>query len=238
MNYYFVTGTSSGIGKALAALLIQDENNYLTGFSRGNSLQHKQFRHYQIDLSNTDELLQYNFPKIESADSIVLINNAGMLGDIKHIGNIDSYNLIQTMQVNITALMVLTNEFLKAYQHVNTKKIVVNITSGAATGAYDGWAAYCASKAAVDMFTKVVEKEQAMKEFPANVYAIAPGVVDTQMQDAIRKSDESNFSTLSKFTELKESGKLYNAEDVAKKLIDMIKHPSQIEGVVSRIKLN
>ena len=62
--------------------------------------------------------------------------------------------------------------------------VLVNMSSGAATKPYEGWAAYCASKAAVDQMTRVVALEEARHDLFA--YAVAPGLVDTDMQTAIR----------------------------------------------------
>ena len=69
---------------------------------------------------------------------------------------------------------------------------LVNMSSGAATTPYRGWAAYCASKAAVEMLTEVVGLEEADTGLLA--YAGRPGVVDTDMQALIRATPESNAS--------------------------------------------
>ena len=75
--------------------------------------------------------------------------------------------------------------------------VLVNISSGAATTPYEGWGAYCASKAAVDQLTRVVELEEARHGLRA--YALSPGLVDTDMQVAIRASDERDFPQVERF---------------------------------------
>lgn len=235
MNYYFITGTGSGIGKALVETLILNEKNKITGYSRTNSLHFDNFCHQAIDLSLVENFQTINFPELKNAKRIVLINNAGILGEIKHVGSANSFDLINTMNVNINALMFLTNEFVKAYQNVQAEKLIINITSGAALNPYDGWAAYCTSKAAVNMFTKVIDTEQSTKEFPIKALAVAPGVIDTAMQNSIRASNKENFSMIDKFINLKESGQLLKAEDVARKLINIIENKNEIEDVISRL---
>ena len=54
------------------------------------------------------------------------------------------------------------------------------------------------------------------------IYSIAPGVVDTSMQEQIRRSDKHSFSNLARFTELKELNQLDSAENVAKKIISFM----------------
>lgn len=237
MNYYFITGTSSGIGKALVEELLQFSENKIVGLSRTNSLTNKQFEHFNIDLSDAEATSNFDFQKLNNVNKIVLINNAGTLGEIQHIGQQDYKNIQSAMQVNFTSAAILINQFIKQYQDTTCEKIIINISSGAATSAYDGWANYCSAKAALNMFTQVINKEQESKDFPIKTFAIAPGVVDTIMQDTIRATSSKQFSNIDKFVNLKKNDQLYKAEDVAEKLVEMINHTDLIGGVVSRISL-
>lgn len=237
MNYYFITGTSSGIGRALVKQLLLDENNFIYGFSRTNSIENPNFVHTSIDLSKLKKVSKINFPKLKKPKKIVLINNAGTLGEIKHLGNLNNKDIIMSFNVNITAVAILVNNFIKKYQQKKKEKIIINISSGAATSAYDGWAPYCSTKAAINMLTEAIVKEQKLEHAPVKAFAIAPGVVDTYMQEIIRKTDEKDFSNISKFHTLKFTGALYQAKDVANKLISYCEDTSQIEGIISRIEL-
>ncbi len=237
MNNYFITGTSSGIGQAIVKVLLQHQDNKILGFSRTNKLFHPQFEHEAIDLSQTKDLDKISFPNLKKPKIIVLINNAGMLGKIKHIGQQKNQNIIDAMQVNFTSAAVLINQFIKKYQDVDCEKIIINISSGAATTAYDGWGNYCSAKAALNIFTEVIAKEQKTKQFPIKAFAIAPGVVDTIMQDTIRNTEVENFSNKGKFVDLKNNNQLYKAHDVAEKLVVMIQNTDMIDGIISRIRL-
>lgn len=237
MNYYFITGTSSGIGKALVERLITYVNNKVIGLSRTNTIHEDQFEHHIIDLSKTEETSNFKFPTLESADKICLINNAGTLGDIEYVGNLTSENIIDAMQVNFTSVAVLTNNFIKAYKKNNAEKIIFNISSGAANSAYDGWSGYCSAKAALNMYTQVVAKEQQNAINPVKIYAIAPGVVDTVMQSEIRKTDKDKFHDKDKFVNLKEKGQLYKAYDVANILVAYLNDTNEIPSLISRIRL-
>jgi NAD(P)-dependent dehydrogenase (short-subunit alcohol dehydrogenase family) len=63
---------------------------------------------------------------------------------------------------------------------------IVNVSSGAAHRPQEGWSAYCAGKAGMAMLTKSVHLEYGAQGI--RCFGIAPGVVDTQMQAAIRAS--------------------------------------------------
>lgn len=237
MNNYFITGTSSGIGKAIVEELIQIKNTKTVGFSRTNTISHPQFTHNLIDLTKTEDLNKLVFPKLKHNKRVVLINNAGSLGEIKHIGQQSKQNIFNTIQLNFTAAVILSNQFIAQYQDLDCEKIIINISSGAATSPYDGWANYCSTKAAINMFTLVIDKEQKTKQFPIKCFAIAPGVVDTIMQDSIRASSSEQFSNIEKFVDLKNNNQLYQTKDVAKELIKMINNTEQIPDLISRISL-
>ena len=82
-----------------------------------------------------------------------------------------------------------------------------------------------------------ITEEQKEQKCPCGIYAIAPGVVDTLMQDQIRQVDEESFSRIDKFRELKANKGLYQAKDVAVKLLEFIEYPEKITSLISRIKL-
>ena len=89
------------------------------------------------------------------------------------------------------------------------------------------------------MLTKVGDQEQQLDAlpYPFQFFSIAPGVVDTGMQDKVRQSDQKGFSRLQKFINLKNEGQLYKAEDVAREFARIIADTSLVPGAVHRIVL-
>ncbi|MEM6846363.1 MAG: SDR family NAD(P)-dependent oxidoreductase [Bacteroidota bacterium] len=235
MNYYFITGTSRGIGKALAERALQEENTQVVGFSRQQSIEHKQYTHHTIDLaqvSDLGKLIDSYFTQLTDAERIVLINNAGTLGDVKYFGSIADTKIDQLFSLNVTAPAILMNHFIRAYQTVEAERIIINISSGVSQYLVDGWSGYCASKAALDMLSEVAALElekQNVQNF--RVYAVAPGIVDTQMQTDIRGVNEQNFSRLQKFKDYKSSGALDDPQQTAEKYFYLINHPEKFTEV-------
>ena len=76
-----------------------------------------------------------------------------------------------------------------------------------------GWGAYCAGKAAVDMLTRVTAAEE--RPHGIRAYALAPGVIETGMQELIRRQEESDFPDVERFREMHVSGHLLDAESPA-----------------------
>jgi benzil reductase ((S)-benzoin forming) len=112
--------------------------------------------------------------------------------------------------------------------------VLVNISSGAATTVYPGWAAYCASKAAVDRLTAVVAQEEESQGL--RVYSLAPGIVDTAMQQKVRASTPEEFPAVGRFVEAKLSGSFNTTEWVADAVLELAFGGVQIEsGSVVRV---
>jgi benzil reductase ((S)-benzoin forming) len=221
-NYFYITGTSRGIGKALAERLLKESDNMVIGLSRNKTIVHKNYTHYSIDLSDAKEASEFKFENFSNAGSITLINNAGAIGEIKSIGKQSSENIEKMFTVNITSAAILINKFVGAYQNESAKKTIVNISSGAAKNPISGWSAYCASKAALEMYSRVLSEEQEKKKNRIKVLAISPGIIDTQMQEEIREASPEDFPRVNDFVNYKTSRQLLSPELVSEKIFHIL----------------
>jgi len=113
----------------------------------------------------------------------------------------------------------MNNTFIRKVQGLNIEKKILNISSGAATKPISGAATYCACKAALDMFIKVVAKEQDKKKFPVKIGGVTPGAVDTQMQVDLRTPTKEIFPSVNHFKALKTAGLLQSPQKTAENII-------------------
>ncbi len=127
--------------------------------------------------------------------------------------------MTKAIAVNLTAPMILSNAFISVLKNFQGVKRIVNISSGAGRNAYEGWGTYCTTKAGLDHFSRVVALEQENAAYPVDIVSIAPGIIDTGMQETIRGSKEEAFPLLDRFIDYKEKGLLSSAEQTAGKLI-------------------
>ena len=239
MRKFFITGSSKGLGQAITELLLEEPDVNVTGLSRTNSLEHARFTHLPIDLGEVDNLpgiVDGFFRDNSSFEEVVLINNAGYLGDIQYMGDLDHEEFIKVLNVNITAPAILMNAFIRNFKDSVGKKVIINIGSGAGRHPYDGWSAYCSSKSAVDMITEVADMENSIRGNDFRIVSLAPGPVDTDMQDIVRSTPVENFSQINKFIELKESGKLPSVQKTARKILTFIDRIDEFEGSVQDIR--
>lgn len=231
MKQFFITGTSSGIGMALAEKALA-EGHKVIGISRRHKIEHENYRHLTHDLSSHENYHLINFDVNKDADEIILVNNAGWLGDVKPTSQMKPASVEMSYQVNLIAPSILTSLFLQHTEKNDQQRTVLNISSGAGKYAVASWSTYCASKAGIDLFTEVVKKDHP----GVRCYSIAPGVVDTEMQGEIRKATSKDFPDVERFKEYKAKGELSSPESVAEKLMEILDNPDKAPGVVFSLR--
>lgn len=233
MEYYFITGTSRGIGEALAQTILGRKESAVTGIARHNSFAAEDFHFVELDLSDVPAVTAFQFPECKDATKMALVNNAGALGDVDYTGELNDSVYPQVLNVNLITPAILTNKFLAAYSAKKIPLVIINISSGAGKNPVDGWGAYCASKAGLDMFSQVVAEELAISgKKHIRIFAVAPGVVDTAMQTKIRTVKSENFSRIQDFINYKTSGQLADPHLIARKLLSILDSPEKFAETV------
>ncbi|MCD0504965.1 SDR family oxidoreductase [Bordetella petrii] len=224
-----LTGSSRGIGAALARGLAKPGTRLITLARRADPAlaQHAQaqgaeLEQIQVDLSDLHaaaqaaERIAAALPR--DARRYLLINNAGTVQPVAAAGELaDGQAIAAAFNLNVSAVMLLTARFIDAVQGLQADRRVLNISSGAGRNPNAGWGVYCATKAALDMYTRVLKQEQGPDGVRA--VALAPGIVDTDMQETIRASDPASFPALAKFQEFHATGKLAAPAAVAENIL-------------------
>jgi benzil reductase ((S)-benzoin forming) len=223
MKAFIITGTSSGIGKALCELLLKDDNNRVMGISRTQNIDHSNYTHISLDLNDIADIEGLEFPNWNKAEQISLVHNAGWIGPIQKMGNQELGAIAASYIINLVAPAVLSNHFIAKYSDSKAQKVILSISSGAAHTPIAGWNTYCSSKAGLDMLSKCIDEEH--KDF-INL-SIAPGKVDTPMQNDIRFADENEFPRLKEFQAYHHKKELSDPKEIALKYKKVLYKPAE-----------
>ena len=225
-----ITGTGSGIGKALAELLLS-ENYLIFGYSRTNQIENKNFTFTKIDLSDMEALQKLQFPNVNVAFDVLLVNNAATIGSILPIDKKTDEEILREYNLNIISPTLLSRKFINNYS--DNKKLLINIGSGAANKAIASWSTYCATKSGLDMLTEVIQKE---KHESLKVFSIHPGVVNTNMQEEIRKSDADFFPIKQQFIDYYSKNELFSVDFVALKIFQIIAKNEDFKEIILNLR--
>jgi 3-oxoacyl-[acyl-carrier protein] reductase len=179
-----ITGTSQGLGLALAERLLADGWT-VHGFARGaQTLVHANFTAHTVDVTDEAAVRAAVATIAESGRIDLLVNNAGaasMNAFLLTPGEVAE----RLMRVNYLG----TFHCLQAVGKVMVRQRggrVINVTTVAVPLSLEGEAAYVASKAAVEALTKVAAKELAASGII--VSAVGFGPIDTQLTRAVPKA--------------------------------------------------
>jgi NAD(P)-dependent dehydrogenase (short-subunit alcohol dehydrogenase family) len=220
MNLYIVTGTTRGLGQALAERIAHDPANELIALARAPDAPVPGGARLECDLADA-AAVERAFDRIEQRvrgkhyAKAVLVNNAGVVMPVGPLETLDAGAIERHVMVNVVAPLLLMRRFLRATEGAAMLARIINISSGAGRRPISGWSAYCASKAALDMATRVVALEAQSRRRPVEAVSLAPGVVDTDMQGEIRGMEPAQFADVERFRAMKAEGALRTAEDVA-----------------------
>jgi benzil reductase ((S)-benzoin forming) len=210
-----VTGASRGLGAGLAeSFAARGMRLGLCARSRPVPPAGSDAVTAAVDVRDADAVDRFAREVVERFGRVDLwVNNAGVLEPIGPLADADPQQLRENLEVNVLGAAHGAATFAR---HVRAREgggLLINISSGAATTVYVGWAAYCASKAAVDMLTAVVASEERTAGLVA--LAVSPGVVDTDMQALIRATPASVLPASDRFRRLHAEGRFNSPERVA-----------------------
>jgi benzil reductase ((S)-benzoin forming) len=226
---FLVTGASRGIGKALA-LRLAEEGATVVLMARASEALNETTQAVQTtspnsyavacDIGDLNAVAQAAESVLERSPALHgLVHNAGDIHPIKALMEANLEAWTRSMMVNLVGVQALT-QHLKSALTGGHRVRVTTISSGAALRPLPSWSAYCTAKAGLDMWTRCLAAEGASDQLSA--VSIAPGIVDTDMQVAIRSANEEDFPLRQNFVGYKEDGQLADPDEVAAKLFPLV----------------
>jgi NAD(P)-dependent dehydrogenase (short-subunit alcohol dehydrogenase family) len=195
-----VTGASRGIGEAATReLAARGANVVLVARSTGDITRiadeiGERAIAIACDVTSYEDLAAAVETAVQRFGSLdILVNNAGVIDPIARIEESDPQAWDQVVDINFKGVY----HGLRAAIPVMKRQgggVIINISSGAATGALEGWSHYCATKAGVLSLTRCAHTECAADNI--RVVGLSPGTVATDMQRSIKESGVNPVSQL------------------------------------------
>ena len=236
-----LTGASRGLGLAMAELLVDAGHRLLCLSRHANAqLQERaerrgtQLEQWTLDLalgSEAAERLERWLARLDAKQmsSATLVNNAAALARVGPLSGADNLDLARALRVGLEAPMMLSAAFRRATEvwpaDAGVERKVLNISSGLGRRPMASQAAYCAIKAGMDHFTRCAALDEALKPHGAKLCSLAPGVIDTDMQVALRSAPADRFPDRAAFIGMKERGLLSQPADAAQTVLAYLARP-------------
>lgn len=218
-----VTGTTSGIGSAVATLLLEHGWDVFGVSRSASSRSDTRYRHLQIDLTDLAMLMgtleREVAPSVRDGgwSRIALVNNAAGAGLLGPVERLDALELSNLYTVNLAAPVWLMG-FVSRHSPKDAALRIVNVSSGAAVQAFGGLGAYGSSKAGLRLAGMVLATEwtstvpHAPTRTNAALLSYEPSTVDTAMQKNARSHSPADFPWVGMFTSMHDRGTLVRPE--------------------------
>lgn len=222
MRIAIITGGSKGLGKELC-LQLMSAGYQVKDLSRTAPHPFSS----RVDLATTEAVqaavasaLADIFPG--DYTEVLFFNNAGTLAPIGPAWRKLPTEVYANLNTNFTSAVAVIAQIMGHFRNVAGRKLIVNVTSGAALKGYAGWSLYCASKAGMEGFIRALAVEEMCQPHPFLTISIDPGVIDTDMQALIRETLDEDFPEVARFTRRKLEGGLLPASEVATAILQLI----------------
>lgn len=234
MRIIFITGVSRGLGYSLSKALESNDTRVI-GFGRSKGNFTENF--HTCDFANPEQAANelnngLNVDDLEHASEVIFISNAGILGQLAKAQDLSSSDIQEAITANLIGASIAASAFLKRVQNLDTQKLFIQISSGAALPdrAKASWSLYCACKAGQEQLIRSIALEQETAKYPTKLININPGVMETAMQAQLRKTPKENFPDVAKFIKMSEEGKIPSPDTIAKRIAVLIENPQTLEN--------
>lgn len=222
MKLLLITGGSKGLGHALCEQF-ETRNYEILEFSRSAPHEYS----IPIDLADPEQSRSSLANAIKPIDpsqlqALIFINNAGTLEPIGPTSSQLKADLVKNMNTNYVSAVLVLTEIIARFQATPCRKVIANISSGAALKGRAGWSLYCAAKAGMESFVRALALEQQTEHQPFIPINIDPGVIDTEMQAFIRSTSPADFPDVGLFIRRKNQGLLKPPDQVAAAIIRIL----------------
>lgn len=234
MKLAVVTGTSRGLGRAVAAELIEKGYQVL-GLGRTSSSELdacSSYRHVAFDLGASETSMPPILTALEKyciRSELVFIHNASVIRPVGLISHLTQSDVRTGMEINLVAPILLSQAILRYCEGKKVPLRMIHISSSAAERAIPGLNLYAVAKAGLEMLVRSIHSESSEN---GGVICIGfrPGRMNTEMQAEMRSFPESEFPAVGRYQDSYEMGLLTDPGIVAAAFVEKLVLPPVESG--------
>ena len=208
-----VTGAGRGIGQAIALAFVREGARLVLAARTEHELAETASACHEAggtalavvtDVSDWNQVQHLIATAIQEAEQVdILVNAAGIYGPIGPTADIDPPAWTQAVAVNLFGPFYLCRALIPHFIQRRQGKIIL-LGGGGATAPLPNFSSYAASKAGVARLADTLAEE--LKVFNVQVNAIAPGLVDTRLQDDVLAAGSRAGALFGKIRQARETG--------------------------------
>ena len=224
-----ITGTSSGLGLELAKKFLSD-GNYVWGCSRSkSSILHKNYSHSIIDIEKVKQINKWvNKIKNETTNNVdLLILNAAYYKRNLNFFESDK-DIVKTISINLISSILIIKKITELMLKKN-KGMIVFFSSSAVVVKDVGTSSYSSSKAGLEMFAKILDKE--IKKFKIKTFIFRINYIKTKLSKSLTRNRVKKLKK--KFS----TNKFKNVNQVYLKILELLKKKTNNNNILISDKL-
>ena len=224
-----ITGTSSGLGLELAKKFLS-EGNYVWGCSRSrSSISHKNYSHSIIDLEKVTQINKWvNKIKNETTNKVdLLILNAAYYKRNLNFFESDQ-DIVKTISINLISSILIIKKITELMLKKN-KGMIVFFSSSAVVVKDVGTSSYSSSKAGLEVFAKILDKE--LKKFKIKTFIFRINYIKTKLSKSLTRKKVKKLKK--KFS----TNRFKNVNQVYLKILELFKKKPNNKNILLSDKL-
>jgi len=207
-----ITGAGRGIGRAIALAFAREGARLILAARTENELIETteacrqiggQARSVVTDIADWEQVQNLVATALQEGQVDILVNSAGVYGPIGPTAEVDLSAWKRALEINLFGPLYLCRALLPHFIQRRQGKIIL-LGGGGATAPLPNLSSYAAAKAGLARLADTLAEE--LKPFNVQVNVIAPGLVDTKLQDDVLKAGGRAGTLFDKIRQARETG--------------------------------
>ncbi len=231
-----ITGASAGLGRGMARWFASKGASLGLCARKKPEAPSPESVTASVDVTDLEALSAFSADVWEKLGPIDLwINNAAVVGPIIPQRDLEAAHLLEHLGINLAGVLNGTRAYIAHLEAAGSRGNLANITSGLGQRGMAGVSAYSAAKAGVDRLTETVALEE--PDLLEVVLAVSPGMIETGMQEHLRKQDAAVLHDLEFFRSRSADGAMSTPGWVAEHIAGWVFGGVANEGILARVPL-